>query len=433
MQTMYPGIVNSPITEISSAITASQTSITLLNGAALPAAPNIAVIGQGDNAETILYTSKSGNTISGVTRGFQGTAQSWALGTKVARNFTAYDYEAMRGNIDEKLDKNNPVYTGELIGPTVSTGTKFSKHLGQKSTIPNSPHQKLDIEIPKGTFRGYIDINITGSWSNANFTGKLTKRFALAFSDTGTINSQNSRYVEAIGGIINYLSIGDLFFDSGKNKFIIKISYRTVSVTSETIDVFVDGMYSLYGAPLKSIAFSQTTSFYADSEVYPSPVVSWGSTVALNGNPPVSNVSNSEVPNWNSGLHHGWRRYNTLAELGLSSNATIADIYNAMPYYSILVLDGTFSFLPTGATDASFKFEKITFRLTGECWAHSKKYGGYATEAANWIGWKNDAFSDGLLQTNLNAERTNGIKMFNSLTTPVGAANGDLYFPPPTT
>lgn len=101
MQTMYPGIVNSPVTELAAAIDDAQTTIDVLDGVALPDAPNLAVIGQGSGAETILYTSKASNTLSGVTRGFQGVAVSHQQGTKVARNFTEHDYAALVANINE--------------------------------------------------------------------------------------------------------------------------------------------------------------------------------------------------------------------------------------------------------------------------------------------------------------------------------------------
>lgn len=110
MQTMYPGKVNSPITELASAIDNTQTSITVLDGSALPAAPNLATIGQGDVAETILYGAKAGNVLSSITRGYQGTARAWAAGIKLARNFTEADYAALTSNISE-LD-------GEVSGAT---------------------------------------------------------------------------------------------------------------------------------------------------------------------------------------------------------------------------------------------------------------------------------------------------------------------------
>jgi len=98
-QPMYPAIVNSPQTELAADIDASATSITVLNGTALPDAPNLATIGSDETAETILYTVKDGNELSGVTRGFQGTAKAWTAGAKVARMFTAYDHDTFRSNI----------------------------------------------------------------------------------------------------------------------------------------------------------------------------------------------------------------------------------------------------------------------------------------------------------------------------------------------
>lgn len=104
MQTMYSGVVNSPSTALTSAIDGIQTTITVNDASKLPAAPNIAVIGKSDDAETILYTGKSGNDLTGVTRGFQGTAKNWNLGINVARFFTNYDYSALTQNVQEIKD-----------------------------------------------------------------------------------------------------------------------------------------------------------------------------------------------------------------------------------------------------------------------------------------------------------------------------------------
>ncbi|WP_213528800.1 gp53-like domain-containing protein [Paenibacillus cisolokensis] len=99
-QSMYSAMPNSPVTELAAAIDEAATSFDVINGNALPAAPNLATIGSSETAETVLYTGKSGNTLSGVTRGFNGTAaQAWPAGSKVARYFTAYDHDAFRGNI----------------------------------------------------------------------------------------------------------------------------------------------------------------------------------------------------------------------------------------------------------------------------------------------------------------------------------------------
>ena len=101
MQTMYPAKVNSPTTQLASSITATQTSIPVQDVSVLPAAPNLATIGRDVDAETILYTGVDtvNNTITGVTRGFQGTARAWSAGEQIGRFYTAYDHDTFIANI----------------------------------------------------------------------------------------------------------------------------------------------------------------------------------------------------------------------------------------------------------------------------------------------------------------------------------------------
>ncbi|WP_339306925.1 WD40 repeat domain-containing protein [Paenibacillus sp. FSL R5-0519] len=115
---MYAAMVNSPGTELAADITATDTEITVLDASKLPAAPNLVTVGGDETAETILYTGKTGNTLTGCTRGFEGTAKGWAAGTQAARNHTAYDYEAGRANI---ADLDNAVTTVESSISTVHT------------------------------------------------------------------------------------------------------------------------------------------------------------------------------------------------------------------------------------------------------------------------------------------------------------------------
>ena len=98
---MYDGVNGSPSNKLLNLISSSATSIVLDSTSNLPAAPNIATIGDSATAEVILYTGKSGATLTGVTRGFGGTtAQSWAANTPVYRAFTKYDYDAIKLNIN---------------------------------------------------------------------------------------------------------------------------------------------------------------------------------------------------------------------------------------------------------------------------------------------------------------------------------------------
>lgn len=98
--TMYAPQANSPVTTTTEAITAAQMSVSVLNGAVLPAAPTLLVLGgDTENAETILVSSISGNTVTIAQRAVEGTARAWPSGTTIARLFTAKDLRDAQSNI----------------------------------------------------------------------------------------------------------------------------------------------------------------------------------------------------------------------------------------------------------------------------------------------------------------------------------------------
>lgn len=119
LETMYAPQVNSPATSLSSDISSSATSITVANGSVLPAAPMLIVLGgDTENAETVLMTAKSTNTLT-VTRGVEGTARAWTSGTTVARLFTAKDLSALQSNVTAL--NSGKAEAGDV--PTASTST----------------------------------------------------------------------------------------------------------------------------------------------------------------------------------------------------------------------------------------------------------------------------------------------------------------------
>lgn len=192
-QTMYPAIVNSPQTELAADISDSDTTFDVLNGAALPAAPNLATIGNDETAETILYTSLTGNTMSGVTRGFQGNAKSWSAGAKVARMFTAYDYEAMRNNIGELAkigtkfkDIPEPFYIAHRGGANVFPENTIEAYRGSlalgikmieqdcRQLLDGSLGVMHDSTVDRITDKtGDVASFSTMGWSNTNVSGLL--------------------------------------------------------------------------------------------------------------------------------------------------------------------------------------------------------------------------------------------------------------------
>lgn len=153
-QAMYPATANSPATQLTNAIDSTVTSLEVSDGSKLPAAPNICTIGRGENPETILYGTKTGNVLSDITRAFQGTAQNWGAGTQVARLFTDYDLESLQQNHLTHLADfmphginnagfHNSIYRGKYLGNEVTTaqynaissGTFEDMYIGDYWTI----------------------------------------------------------------------------------------------------------------------------------------------------------------------------------------------------------------------------------------------------------------------------------------------------------
>nr|WP_315022874.1 hypothetical protein [uncultured Aminipila sp.] len=98
---MYKGLVNSPETTITNNISSTDTLIYVLDPTRVPSElPNLMTLGTSSTAETIRVVSIDGNALT-VERGFQGTPIAWNAGTVISRNFTEYDYEALRQNVTQ--------------------------------------------------------------------------------------------------------------------------------------------------------------------------------------------------------------------------------------------------------------------------------------------------------------------------------------------
>ena len=183
LDTMYAGKVNSPATTLDGGINDSVTTINVVDGGDLPDAPNIAVIGTGEDAETILYGAKNANELSSVTRGFEGTAKAWDSGTSIARLFTAYDYDTLKSNITDLDSRLGETNTASNIG-------------GYEEIFK----QKEGVDLEFRTLRAGTGINLynsapTGTWDITNCSYDTVSKdvssqdsapYALAFNSDGS-------------------------------------------------------------------------------------------------------------------------------------------------------------------------------------------------------------------------------------------------------
>lgn len=124
ISTMYPAMAGSPKTVLAAQISSSATQMTVADASALPSAPNIAVLGSAaDHIEIVSYAGKTGNTLTGLVRGLGDTIPSvWDVDTIVARNFTSFDHDRFKLNIETlESEKANAADLGDLaVQDTIS-------------------------------------------------------------------------------------------------------------------------------------------------------------------------------------------------------------------------------------------------------------------------------------------------------------------------
>lgn len=149
LEPMYIGVNNSPKTTLTNGVTAVDSSIAVADISAFPDAPNLATIGTGTEAEVIRYNGITGNTLTGIERGFgETTANAWETGAPICRAYTAYDHAAFKANIEDldtkKLAKAEPLADMKLgavqnvtVYNAMSEETRFSVLAGTINRILN--------------------------------------------------------------------------------------------------------------------------------------------------------------------------------------------------------------------------------------------------------------------------------------------------------
>ena len=174
LETMYAPQVNSPTTSTVGNISSSATSVTVLDASVLPAPPMLLVLGgDTENAETVLATAKSSNTLT-ITRAVEGTARAWEGGTAVGRLFTAKDLRDVQNNI-------TALNTGKAESsavPTASTSTPAMDSTGPAGSgttyargnhvHPTDTSRQAKI-IASGILKGDGDGGVTAATSGTDY------------------------------------------------------------------------------------------------------------------------------------------------------------------------------------------------------------------------------------------------------------------------
>ena len=228
MEQMYKGMPFSPTATLTANISVTDAIIPVSDVDAFPDAPNIATIGSiaGPN-ETIIYTGKTTTSLTGCTRGVEGTASDWAVDELIGRNFTAKDHADMVKNIEElennKLDasykvdvvntadvsvagkaldakQNNPNITGTLAQKVanntqqinVLSGTQFLT--GGSAVLKNRKNGKFACQnAPDAPTQG------TDAWYIYDFSFHPNEEYGRVIA-TGYVNGEKMMYHNILNG-----------------------------------------------------------------------------------------------------------------------------------------------------------------------------------------------------------------------------------------
>ncbi len=186
--TMMPGMINSPETSLSAPIDVDDTTIPVYDTSAFPAAtaalPNLATIGTGVDAETILYTGKGTGTLTGVTRGYEGIAKAWDADTVVARYIVKEDFDIIQNNltdIDTRFKTVTTEATTTLYVDPAATGTGDGLSWTNACTtiqaavnkIPSIVNHQVKILVRKGASAYNETISITNAVTQPGLTSSV--------------------------------------------------------------------------------------------------------------------------------------------------------------------------------------------------------------------------------------------------------------------
>ena len=200
---MYPSKNNSPQSTLTEGITAAATTMKLVDASVLSGAPGIAVIGNSTNAEVVIYSTISGNTVSGLIRGAGGTTASvWPAETVVARNFTALDFDIFVQNI---IDLYNIKADLSILGALaqldmVALGSQVTGVL----PIDNGGTGATTAE----GIRTALSLGALALKSIITLTTDVTGTLPVANGGTGATTAENARANLGLGALAVLSAIG---------------------------------------------------------------------------------------------------------------------------------------------------------------------------------------------------------------------------------
>lgn len=126
-----------------------------------------------------------------------------------------------------------------------------------------------DIILGNVSFWGYIEVEITGYYSDQSSVGKLTKLFAVGTNPGNLIYSNESRVVDSMGTVPDNVAIGNMSWDATNSRFRIPISHIVSTANSYTVKVRMLTEQAGAKAVFDAISISSNYTLTALTKQYP--------------------------------------------------------------------------------------------------------------------------------------------------------------------
>lgn len=202
LKSMYAAQANSPAVLLTAAAAAADTILYISDDDVLPtSAPYLLTLGfDTDAPETVLVTTIGAGQLT-VTRGVEGTASIWPIGTVCARVLTAKDINdihdnivTLKGAVDtlQEDDAKLTARTNPVTGTATLTNTQAFPFNNSKTTVAIATRDNVNYAV---------DIYVSESTGNVGdiiISDKLVNGFKVEF--TGSATSVTIKYV-VLGGM----------------------------------------------------------------------------------------------------------------------------------------------------------------------------------------------------------------------------------------
>ncbi|WP_291119223.1 hypothetical protein [Empedobacter sp. UBA7248] len=126
-----------------------------------------------------------------------------------------------------------------LICTSILSNAQSYKQKEFRVNFPNGvPNQAVDVLLGNSYLNGWIEVNISGTYSNENSVGIIRKNFQVGMNPSnGVWNSTTSRIIEAEGLLVNNIYVGDIVWDNTINQYKLTIFHTKSSGNPYSIHV----------------------------------------------------------------------------------------------------------------------------------------------------------------------------------------------------